>query len=408
MTDDQYEIRLAHDDELDRVHFIVAYSFTADRSEHGRKQMMHVEKMARPIILLDAGEPVAALRVYPFRIRIEGRPIEMGGVSSVSCLPEHRRKGHVGRLLIYALAEMRDKGQHLSALYTPHPDLYRRYGWMVAASNLKYTWSPKQVRPYHSERPAGHAERVDEEGWPLIAELYEKWAVDRTGPLERSEAWWREGFFRVIYDDGERTLNDVVVWRNEAGVATGYMSYTPQRQASFGSTVQVRELVTLSGEAQTGFLRYILSHDLSNEITYYGPIDDTFAYTVDNSFQLKREFVEDIMLRVVDVEGAVGARPAGPGAPEGALTIEISDAACPWNSGTWHITSEGGRLAAAKSDGAGQIAMEVATFAAVYDGYMKTTDAVRAGLAESTDAAAMALADSVFAVKYAPNCSDFF
>lgn len=408
MTDAQYEIRPARDDELDRVHFIIAYSFTADRTAEGRQKMAHVERIARPIVLIDGGEPVASLRVYPFRILIEGQPIEMGGVSSVSCLPEHRRKGHVGRLLVHALAEMRDRGQALSALYTPHPDLYRRYGWMVAASNLKYTFNPKHVHPYVTARPPGHAERVDEEDWTLIRDLYRQWAQERTGPLDRSEAWWREGFFRVIYDDGDRKLNDVAVWRNDAGEATGYMCYTPSRTPSGSSSVHVRELVSLSGEAHVGLLRYILSHDLSNEITYYGPVDDTFAYTFDNSYQLKREFVEDIMLRVVDVERAVAARPAGVGAGKGAFTIEIADAACPWNTGAWQITSEGGQLSAAKTDGAGQIAMEAATFAAIYDGYMKTSDAVRSGLAQSNDDKAIAQADATFATKYSPNCLDFF
>jgi predicted acetyltransferase len=104
----------------------------------------------------------------------------------------------------------------------------------------------------------------------------------------------------------------------------------------------------------------------------------------------------------------VGARPAGAGAPDGAFTLEIADAACPWNSGTWRITSEGGRLAAAKAEGAGQIAMEAATFGAVYDGYLRASDAVRAGLAQSTDAQAMALADRAFASESRPLCYDFF
>src|SRR5206468_7932764 len=54
------------------------------------------------------------------------------------------------------------------------------------------------------------------------------------------------------------------------------------------------------------------------------------AYAVDDSYQVKREYMDNMMLRVVDVESAVGACPAGLGAPEGALSIAISDAAAPW------------------------------------------------------------------------------
>src|SRR2546426_172460 len=83
---------------------------------------------------------------------------------------------------------------------------------------------------------------------------------------------------------------------------------------------------------------------------------------------------------------------------EGALSLAISDAAAPWNQGTWRIECSGGKLSAKRADGAnGDLLMEAATFAAVYDGFMKATDAVRAGLAEAGDGRAALLADRMFA-----------
>ena len=52
--------------------------------------------------------------------------------------------------------------------------------------------------------------------------------------------------------------------------------------------------------------------------------------------------------------------------------------------------------------------MEAATFAAVYDGFMKASDAVRSGLAEASDTNAALLVDRMFAAEYPPNGSDFF
>jgi len=109
------------------------------------------------------------------------------------------------------------------------------------------------------------------------------------------------------------------------------------------------------------------------------------------------------------VERAVTARPAAPGAPDGALSIAISDAAAPWNQGTWRIESSGGKLLAKKADGANaELVMEAATFGAVYDGFMRASDAVRAGLAEGSDGKAVLLADRIFASEYPPRGSDFF
>jgi predicted acetyltransferase len=175
------------------------------------------------------------------------------------------------------------------------------------------------------------------------------------------------------------------------------------------SKMWLREFVALTGDAYQGLLRYILSHDLTDEIFWYGPVEDPLAYAVDDSYQVKREYVDDLMLRVVDVEAAVNGRPAGLGALEGAVSIAISDAAAPWNQGTWRIESSGGKLSVRKADGANaDISMEAATFAAVYDGFMKASDAVRSGLAEASDQDAALLADRMFAAEYPPNGSDFF
>jgi predicted acetyltransferase len=404
------EIRPAREDELDRVHLVVAYSFTGDRSPDGRERMRHVEEIANPIVLLEDGDIVASLRVYDFTMLVNGAPVRMGGVSSVACLPEYRRKGYVGMLLRHSLEEMRDRGQPLSALYTPHPALYRRYGWMVAASNLKFTVNPKHVAAYHPSAPRGRAVRITEEDQPVVEEVFRRYSERRTGQHVRSRRWWREAFFRRIYDP-ERKLSDVAVWYSETGDPSGYLCYESSRgPPPLGmSKIWLREFVAMSADAYQGLLRYLLSHDLADEIFWYGSVEDPLAYAVDDSFQVKREFVDDIMLRVVDVEAAVGARPAAPGAPEGALSIAISDAAAPWNQGTSRIESAGGKLTARKADGAtADMSMEAATFAAVYDGFMKASDAVRSGLADGASHEAALLADRVFAPEYPPNGSDFF
>ena len=400
------EIRPARDDELDRVHDVVALSFNGDRSAEGRQKYIHIERLASPTVLLEDGEIVAALRVYDFTTRMNGALIPMGGVSSVSCYPEHRRRGHVGRLLVHAMEGMREKGQVLSALYTPHPSLYRKYGYMTAAINLKYSWHPKRVQPYRRQRPAGKAARIGEGDWQLLEHVYERFAARRTGAMKRSETWWREGVFRHIYDD-DRKVKDAAVWMDASGETAGYAVYRSERGAD-KSTVWLAEFIALTSDAYVGLLRYVLSHDLSDEVYWYGPVEDPLAYAVDDSGQIKRELVDDYMLRVVDVAAAVAARPAAEGAPEGAFCVEISDETCPWNAGTWRIENSGGALSAAKVNSPADLSMEAATFAALYNGFMRAGEAIRCGIAEGRSAEAALLADRVLASNIPPRGSDFF
>ncbi len=399
------EVRGAREDELAKVHDVIALAFNGDRTEKGRQAYMHLEEMGRTSVVLDGGEVVAALRVFDLVERMNGAEIPMGGVTSVACYPEHRRKGHVGRLLVDGLAGMRERGQALSALHTPHPSLYRKFGYMDAEAHLKYVCTPKTINPYNRTRPAGNGVRVEVGDWQILEGVYELAAAGRTGWLKRTERWWKEGVFRRMYET-ERKLRDVVVWQGADGVATGYAAYDTTGGEE-KRTLDVGELVALDADAYLGLLRYILSHDLHHEITWQGPIDDPMPVAVDDSSRLVREVLDGYMLRIVDVEKAVEARPAGLGARDGAFVVGIRDEVCPWNDGTWQIENAGGRLAVAKGRDA-DVTMEAATFAAVYNGYLRASDAVRCGLAEAGKGADLALIDRMLASDQPPFGSDFF
>ena len=114
------------------------------------------------------------------------------------------------------------------------------------------------------------------------------------------------------------------------------------------------------------------------------------------------------MLRIVDVEQAIAARPAAIGAPDGAFTVHLADAAAPWNQGAWRIECSGGRLSAARGEGAAGLSTDAAAFAAMYNGHLRPTEAVRAGLARESEPDAAATADRILAVDSPPHPSDFF
>jgi predicted acetyltransferase len=276
---------------------------------------------------------------------------------------------------------------------------------MDAEAHVKYVWKPKTIKPYNSARPVGKGVRVEEGDWQILDGVYEQAAVGRTGWLRRTEMWWKEGIFRRIYDP-ERKVRDVVVWRGEDGSPSGYVAYGTTGGEE-KRTLDIGEFVALDSDAYVGLLRYILSHDLHHEISWQGPIDDPLPVAVDDSSRLDQEVFDGYMLRVVDVEEAVKARPAALGAPDGAFTLGIRDDVCPWNDGAWRIENAGGRLMAVKDRDA-DVTMEAATFAAVYNGYLRGSDAVRGGLAEAGAGADLALMDRVLASDRPPFGSDFF
>ena len=75
------------------------------------------------------GKLVADVRTVPMIRRFHGATMRFGAVGPVTCLAPYRRRGFVARLLTLSLERMRERGQVLSGLHTPHDALYQRYGW---------------------------------------------------------------------------------------------------------------------------------------------------------------------------------------------------------------------------------------------------------------------------------------
>ena len=254
----------------------------------------------------DGAEMVAGLVVIPFGMQINGAQIPLGGIASVSSLPERRRTGAVGGLLKYALAAMRDAGQPLSGLYTPHFSLYRRYGWEIASRIESYAFPPKTSKT-RLPPPKGAYRRVEADDWRLLDELYGQSTAGRNGALVRPERWWR----RQILQTWRGDARDAVVWSNSAGEARGYAVYHTSQRMSAGSpvpdvTLRVLDWAALDGEAYAAILTYLLSHDLATRIVMLASSEEPFAA----AFEEPTHFAEPnsswfgMLLRLVDVQRA--------------------------------------------------------------------------------------------------------
>jgi len=247
------------------------------------------------------------------------------------------------------------------------------------------------------------------EEWRVLDALYRRAVSGRTGYLDRDERWWKEAVFKMLYGREDKEGRDVVVWFDDGGEPVGYMTYNSERGRGMESQkLTLWDFFALTRDAYNGLIRYINSHDLVDEIIWYAPPGDPLAFALDDSERVKRTLVDEYMLRVVDVEQAIAARPPALESLEGAFTVHITDASAPWNQGAWRIESSGGSLSATKAEGTAQISTGAATFAALYGGFIRTTDAVRSGLAESSDPEAVSLADRVLASDHPPFGSDFF
>jgi predicted acetyltransferase len=400
------EIREPRDDELDEVAYVGAYSFHGDRSPESLEHRLSFYKVLRPVAVFSNGNVVATLTLLCLPMAVNGGTQPFAGVASVACLPEHRRKGYAGRLLTYTLEMMRNEGQVLSGLYTPHVALYRRYGWMQATQILRYTFRPKDIALTVPGQPRGEAARVPHEEWARLDATYRAYVAHRNGYLHRSEEWWRKAVLRDFFDQRHSEL-DVAVWASN-DEWRGYAVYEMKGWPEGGPRLRVRDFVALDGDAYVGLLRYLLQHDLVHEFQWWAPLDDPFLSLLDDPEPVQVAHGSGLFLRVVDVAGAFAARPSLPMAPGRSLTLELTDEAAPWNAGCWRLETEDGQMRAQKWEGLADLGLDVTVLAALYNGSLTPSQAALGGLIKVHSEAALSTADKIFAVLCPPFTSDYF
>ncbi|PSQ56111.1 GNAT family N-acetyltransferase [Halobacteriales archaeon SW_8_68_21] len=149
--------------------------------------------------LFDGDDPVAVCGHHDFALRIRGRDRDAAGLSAVASPPEHRRQGHIERLLRESLAEYRDDGVDFSVLWPFEYPFYRRYGWRTVN---RYRWvkTPPEQLAFAADKSergddAGFR-RLDADDYDAAADLLATTADRDDFTMARTEAWWRERTLR--------------------------------------------------------------------------------------------------------------------------------------------------------------------------------------------------------------------
>lgn len=401
------EVREPREDELPDLAFAVAYSFDADRSPEGLEATQRVFRTLQPLAAFEDKRLVSCLGIARLAMAANGGDLLFGGIGSVACLPEERRKGHVGKLLRGALEHMRERGQLLSGLYTPHFALYRRSGWELSSRLVRYSFAPKDIVLTSNAPLRGEAKRVGHQDWAALDDVYRRFIEQRNGYLRRSEEWWRAGVLRNLYGRSPRHL-DVAVWVREDGQWTGYVIYTTRRTGEFTSQFTIRDFAALDADAYRGLLEYILRHDLNTEMIWAAPVDDPFLSVVEDPGRIKAELWPGMMLRLVDVAKAITDRPCLVDTPGQRLVLEVADGAAPWNQGRWRLEAEGGRVQVTKTEEFPDLSIDVSVLAALFSGHLSASEAARVGLLSVHTASALGAADRIFAPRCAAFTSDWF
>ena len=404
------EYRHVKDSEFDSLASLESIAFYGrPRPDDGE----YLRKLTKPewtLAAFDGGKPIAAVRSIPAARLMHGTQTPFALISPATCQAAYRRQGHVSKLLRQSLELMKERGQPISGLYTPHDALYRRYGWERAEEKRNLSFDPGRIE-FRTPAPPGKTRPATQDDWKTLDAIYRRHVDPLNGALVREEDWWRFSVM-IDWDDKDRRAREIVVWADESGEDRGYVVYqnrpTGQRENGWPQQeIWVRDFVALDAGAYRGLWQHLLTHDMASKVVYESHPDDPFVDLCEDPFVVTVTRGEGPMIRIVDVEGAIAARPYA-GGSSASFTMRISDESAPWNEGVWRVEAAEGKMRAQKTDAAADVEMSVNFLAPLYTGFRTAETLAAVGMITVHRAEALAEITNAFAVTNPPFTQDYY
>jgi predicted acetyltransferase len=331
-------------------------------------------------VIEDDGEARASVTALPMEVLVDGKPVAMGGVAAVMVHPAYRRRRYAGDLMRVALGDMRDRGINLSLLDPFAHPFYRSFGYELATEVVEYTLKPTDLP---TDQGQSNLRAYREGDLPAMMALLEAASRGHQLCALRSEAFWRKTL--------GRSDHEAAVYDAGSGVG-GYLIYkmTPYRgDRSPIRRLEVEELVAGTPEARRALVSFLAALDPDAfDIRHWTPRNDTLHPYLKSSY-VDAKVEPDQMLRLVDVEGALGHldRESDP------LVLEVADDVIPENAGAYTV---GGGEVARGVEAEDRVALDVRQLAQLYAGYLPARQLARHGLVEAGSPRAIDLLVELF------------
>ncbi len=333
-----------------------------------------------------------------------GARLPHAAVTHIGVLPTHRRRGVLTSLIRRQFDDAAARGEIVATLRASEAVIYGRYGYGVAGHNRSVTVDRRRASLRELPADRGVVRIADDVDLSVLAAIHER--LDTPGSTTRSASWWITARRRAAAEP----LRYVIIHSTD-GVDDGYAVYRPLDSAAWWTsrdrTIDVTDFVALTDDARRGLWTHLFHLDLIDTITVSSlPVDDPLPLLVGDRRSVRLgEAVDEIWLRLIDVEAALAARTYGTGEP---VTVRVVDSLRPSNNGAFQISSDGARRT---SDDAA-LTVDVADLAAVYLGDTRWRQLAAAGRLHTgqtgPDPSVIADLDLLFASDRAPYSGTVF
>ena len=380
------ELREYHDGDLDALTRLGVAAFggsTSDWEGHFLPEKNPRLDPEQVYVIEEDGEARASTTVHPMEVFVDGEPRPMGGVAAVMAHPAYRRRGHAGELMRAALRGMRERGVALSLLAPFAHAFYRSFGYELTTEAIEYNLSPTDL-PTSPKQASLRAYR--EGDLPAMMALLEAEAAEHQLCARRGEAYWRHTISRKDIE--------AAVYEAEGGVE-GYVLYKMSdwnQEREPPRRFEVEELVAGTRGAWDALISFLGALDPGAfRIKHWTSRGNPLHPYLKSSY-VKAKIESDQMLRLVDVEAALGYLDR---AAEEPLVLDVADDGIPENGGPYTV---GGGGVVRGAQAAETVALDVRQLAQLYAGYLPARGLARHGLVRPGSPRALDLLETLFPV----------
>lgn len=389
-----------HEELTGPLHSAFGIRFDPERAERNRRLPELVERIAA----LDGGAIVGSAGAFRFDMTTPGGVVPASGLTIVAVRPTHRRRGILRRMMTLHLEEARRNGRPISALWASEGPIYGRFGYGIATLSGAVSFEPRRVglRQWVG-RPADFRLLSPEEARAPFQEVYERIRPSIPGLLSRSAEWWdfrRLGDFEKARQPVERVL------MIQDGRPEGYAIYRFGRPVTVPGVAEtdlsVIEAMATSPRATASLWQFLCEVDLVRRIE--APLlsaGHPLFHLVDDPRRLTLTVGDGVYVRIVDAGAALAARSFP---REGAVTFQLDDPLCAWNTDVYSIVE--GR--AARSRSAPELRFDAQVLGSLYLGGVTARQLADAGMIEELSPGAVDRADALFRSPRAPWCPEIF
>lgn len=298
-------LRGAKWDDLDAIAVADGRGFGLTHSEQDITDIRPLFEPDRFLLACDRvdGQIVGVTGSFPFTMTVPGgSTLDVPGVTWVSVIPTHRRRGVLRALLTAQHRRFVEAGTTISILTASEGAIYGRFGYGPATIRRSVQIDRRLVafRPGAPD-PAGVRQVDAHQAREHAPEVHHRWCAHTPGALSRSPAWWDHQF--LDHEHHRRGGSALFHLVHPDGWAAYRINDGEQR-------CRVVELVAATDQAHVALWRVLLGLDLVRTITTdCCPLDDPLPFLLADPRQVRTtDLVDGVWIRLLDVPAALSAR----------------------------------------------------------------------------------------------------